>query len=83
MLDFLRGGDGSNLAAKALKGALALGALGYLAANSFSSERLDYKSLSRLAADVAGKFPDSGVTGSLAQSAKATRLDPCVAPRKS
>ena len=84
MLDFLRGGgDGPNLLSGTLKIGLALAALGYLVAHSFSSERLDYKGLSRLAADVARKFPDPGVTGSVAQSARATRLDPCAAPRKS
>jgi hypothetical protein len=84
MLDFLRGdGDGPNLLAGTIKVALALAALGYLAAQSFSSERLDYKGLSRLAADVARKLPDPAVTGSVLQSAKSIRLDPCVAPRKS
>jgi hypothetical protein len=84
MLDFLRGdGDGPNLLSGTLKIALALAALGYLAAHSFSSERLDYKGLSRLAADVARKLPDPAVTGSVAQSARGTRLDPCAAPRRS
>jgi hypothetical protein len=84
MLDFSRGdGERPNLLAGTLKVALALGALGYLAAHSFSSERLDYKGLSRLAANVARKFPDPAMTGSIAQSARATKLDPCVAPRKS
>jgi hypothetical protein len=84
MLNFLRGdGDGPNLLVGTFKVALALAALGYLAAHSFSSERLDYKGLSRLAADVARKLPDPGVTGSVMQSTKAARLDPCVAPRKS
>jgi hypothetical protein len=84
MLGFLRGdGEGPNLLAGTVKVALAMAALGYLAAHSFSSDRLDYKGLSRLAADVARKFPDPAVTGSVMQSAKAARLDPCVAPRKS
>jgi hypothetical protein len=84
MLDFLRGdGDGPNLLSGTIKLALALAALGYLAAQSFSSERLDYKGLSRLAADVARKLPDPAITGSVMQSAKASRLDPCTAPRKS
>jgi hypothetical protein len=84
MLDTSRDeGERPNLLAGTLKVALALAALGYLAAHSFSSERLDYKGLSRLAADVARKFPDPAITGSVAQSARATKLDPCVAPRKS
>ena len=84
MFNFLGGdGDGSNLLAGTVKVALALAALGYLAAQSVSSERLDYKGLSRLASDVAGKFPDPSITGSVAQSARAARLDPCVVPRKS
>jgi hypothetical protein len=83
MLDFLRGSGGPNLLAGSLKAALALAALGYLAAHSFSSQPFDYKELTRLAADVARKLPDPSMTGSVAQSAKATRLDPCVAPRKS
>jgi len=84
MLNFLRGdGHRPNLLAATFKVALALGALGYLAAHSFSSERLDYKGLSRLAADVAKKLPDPAVTGSVMQSAKAARFDPCAAPRKS
>ena len=83
-LNFLRGArHGSNLLAGTPTVSLALAPLGYLAAHSFSSERLDYKGLSRLAADVARKFPDPAVTGSVQQSAKGTRLDPCVAPRKS
>jgi hypothetical protein len=84
MLGFLRGdGEGPNLIAGTFKVMLALAALGYLAARSFSSDRLDYKGLSRLAADVARKFPDPAMTGSVAQSARSTRLDPCVAQRKS
>ena len=84
MLNFWRGdGEGPNLLAGTFKAALALAALGYLAAHSFSSERLDYKGLSRLAADVARKLPDPSATGSVAQSARTTKLDPCVAPRKS
>ena len=84
MLDYLRGeGERPNLLTATLKFALAVGALGYLAAHSFSSERLDYKGLSRLAGDVARKLPDPGVTGSVAQSARAARLDPCGMPRKS
>jgi ATP diphosphatase len=80
MLDFLRGdGDGPNLLAGTFKLALALAALGYLAAHSLSSERLDYKGLSRLASDVTKKFPDPAVTGSVLQSARSTRVDPCVA----
>jgi hypothetical protein len=57
--------------------------MGYLAAHSFSEKPLDYSGLSRLAAEVARKLPDPAVTGSLLQSARSTRLDPCVAPRKS
>ena len=83
MLGFSGDGDGPNLLAGTFKVALALAALGYLAAHSFSSERLDYKGLSRLAADAARKLPDPALTGSVAQSAKSTKLDPCVAPRKS
>ena len=84
MLDFLRGdGEGPNLLAGTVKVALALGALGYLAAQSFSDKPLDYNGLSRLAADVARKLPDPSTTGSVAQSARATRLDPCVAPPRS
>ena len=84
MLDFSRGdGDAPNLLAGTFKVALALAALSYLAAHSFSSERLDYKGLSRLAADVARKFPDPSITGSVAQSARTTKLDPCVASRRS
>ena len=84
MLDFLRGdGEGPNLLAGTLKLALGLAALGYLAANSFSDKPLDYSGLSRLAGEVARKLPDPAMTGSLAQSARSTRLDPCVAPRRS
>jgi hypothetical protein len=84
MLDYLQGdGERPSLLSGTLKIALALAAVGYLATRSFSSERLDYKGLSRLAADVAKRFPDPAVTGSVANSARATRLDPCVAPRKS
>jgi hypothetical protein len=84
MLDFLRGdGEGPDLLGGTLKLVLALGALGYLAAQSFSDKPLDYSGLSRLAAEVARKLPDPATTGSVAQSARATRLDPCVAPRRS
>ena len=83
MLDFLRGDrEGRNLLAGTLKVALALAALGYLVAQATSSDRLDYKGLSRLAADVAKKLPDPGITGSVEKSARSTKLDPCVAPRK-
>ena len=83
MLGFMRGdGEGPNLIGGTIKVALALAALGYLTARSFSSERFDYKGLSRLAADVARKLPDPTMTGSVAHSARAARLDPCVAPRK-
>jgi len=84
MLDFMRGdGEGPNLLTGTLKAALALGALAYLSARSFSEKPLDYGGLSRLAAEVARKLPDPTTTGSLLQSAKSTRIDPCVAPRKS
>jgi hypothetical protein len=84
MLDFIRGdGEGPNLIAGTLKAALGLAALGYLAAHSFSEKPFDYNGLSRLAADVARKFPDPVTTGSLLQSVKSTRIDPCVAPRRS
>ena len=84
MLDFIRGnGEGPNLIAGTLKAALGLAALGYLATRSFSDKPLDYNGLSRLAAEVARKLPDPTTTGSLLQSAKSTRLDPCVAPRRS
>ncbi len=84
MLDFLRGdNEGPNLLAGTVKVALALGALGYLGARSFSDKPLDYSGLSRLAGEVARKLPDPVTTGSLAQSARSTRLDPCVAPRRS
>jgi hypothetical protein len=84
MLDFIRGnGEGPNLIAGTLKVALGLAALGYLAVNSFSDKPFDYNGLSRLAAEVARKLPDPTTTGSLLQSAKSTRLDPCVAPRRS
>ena len=84
MLDFLRGdGDGPNLLAGTIKIGLALAALAYLVAQSSSSDRLDYKGLSRLATDVAKKLPDPGITGSVEKSARSTKLDPCVAPRRS
>ncbi len=84
MLNFLRGdGEGPNLLAGTFKVALALAALGYLATHAFSEKPLDYNALSRLAADVARKLPDPGTTGSVAQSARSTRLDPCVVPRRS
>ena len=84
MMDFLRGdGESPNLLSGTLKVGLALGALGYLVAQSSSSERLDYKGLSRLAAEVAKKFPDPAITGSVEKSARSTKLDPCVAPKKS
>ena len=74
---------GPNLIAGTLKVALGLAALGYLAIHSFSDKPFDYNGLSRLAAEVARKLPDPTTTGSLLQSAKSTRLDPCVAPRRS
>jgi len=84
MLDNTRGdGEGPNLLAGTLKVALALASLGYLAAHSFSEKPLDYSGLSRLASEVARKLPDPSTTGSVAQSARLTRLDPCVAPRRS
>jgi hypothetical protein len=84
MLNFFRGdGEGPHLISGTLKVALALGALAYLASHSFSDKPFDYSGLSRLAADVTRKLPDPGMTGSLAQSARSTRLDPCVAPRRS
>ena len=84
MLDFLRGdGEGPHLLSGTLKVALALGALGYLASHSFSDRPLDYSGLSRLAAEVTRKLPDPTMTGSVAQSARSARLDPCVAPRRS
>jgi hypothetical protein len=84
MLDFLRGdGEGPNWLAGTVKAALALAALGYLATHSFSEKPFDYGGLSRLASEVARKLPDPATTGSLAQSARSTRLDPCVVPRRS
>jgi hypothetical protein len=84
MLNFLRGdGEGPNLISGTLKVTLALAALGYLAAQSFSGKPLDYGGLSRLAGEVARKLPDPATTGSVAQSARATRLDPCGTPRRS
>ena len=84
MLNFIRGdGESPNLIAGTLKVGLGLAALGYLAAHSFSERPLDYSGLSRLAGEVARKLPDPATTGSVLQSAKATRVDPCVAPRKS
>jgi hypothetical protein len=83
MPDFLRGdGEGPNLLGGTLKVALALGALGYLAVQATSSERLDYKGLSRLAADVTKKAPEPGITGSVERSARSTRLDPCTSARR-
>jgi len=82
MLDMQGNGEGPNLLSKLLKVALAVAALGYLIAQSSVSERLDYKGLSRLAADVARKFPDPAFTGSVEKSARSTKLDPCVAPKK-
>jgi hypothetical protein len=66
----LSGGDGEGqvggvkLLSAALKIALALGALGYLVAQS-TSARYDYKGLSRLAADITKKFPEPAFTGSV------------------
>ncbi len=84
MGDFLRGdGDGPNLLAGTLKVGLAVAALGYLVAQSSFSERLDYKGLSRLAAEAARKLAAPAITGSVERSARSTRLDPCAAPRRS
>ena len=84
MLDFIRGnGEGPNLIAGTLKVALGLAALGYLATHSFADKPFDYNGLSRLAGEVARKLPDPSTTGSVLQSAKSTRLDPCVASRRS
>ena len=85
MLDYFRGdGERPKFLAGAVKAALGVGAIGYLVARSLSAEAFDYKELSRLATTVARKLPDPLMTGSVVQSARATRLDPCVAPpRKS
>jgi hypothetical protein len=83
MLNFLRGeGESPNLIAGTLKAAVGLAALGYLTLHSLADKPFDYGGLSRLAANVARKLPDPATTGSVLQSAKSTRLDPCVAPRR-
>jgi hypothetical protein len=76
------GGERPALLIATAKIVVAIGFLSYFAAHWLSSEQFDQKGLSRLAVIAARNTADPAITGSIVQAAGATKLDPCVAPRK-
>lgn len=71
----------TSLIASTVKTVVIVGALSYLAAGWLSSAS-DNQTLARLAQNVSRGLGDPLTTGSIADQAKMTRIDPCVAPRR-
>ena len=65
-----------------VKAVATIGVLSYAASAWLASSRLDQGTLSRLAAATAVGVDDPITTGSVDRSRAATRLDPCVLPRR-
>ncbi len=84
MSEFFGGVSRSALLRSTVKAVAAVAFLSYCAADWLSSGAFDRGSLKRLATNVGGPqdAADPVTTGSLADAAKGTKLDPCAKPRR-